>query len=343
MSMNKMGQFVLCGAAALALAAGAIAPAKADDSKVELKASIFLPPSSSFNKGIDLWAKQVEEKSKGRIKINIFPSSQMGPPPRQFDLVRTGVVDFALVLHGLTPGRFPLTELAHLPGAITYGFAGSKSLSQIGPELLKADHPSVKILEMIAISPVPVITKAEVTKASDLKGKRVRAAGSVQSAVLDALGAVPVLIQPGEMNEALSKGMIEGASVGYSGIVTFHLAEANKFVFEGDLGSITFAWLMNEAAYNKLPDDLKKVIDETTGPNSSNFIGRSVQDEENELRVKYQKEGVKVQQLADDGPLKAASETIRSQAIANAESKGLQAKAFLEKLSGAYGKNKDLK
>lgn len=332
--------------AALAFAAvltSAALPACAQDQTIELKASIFLPPSSSFNQGIDKWIAEVQEKSKGRLKINVFPGSQMGPPPRQFDLVRTGVADFGLVLHGLTPGRFNLTELAHLPGVITYGYAGSRALSEVGPEILKADHPGVKILYMVSLSPMPVMTKTEITKASDLVGKRVRAAGSVQSAVLEALGAVPVLIQPGEMNEALTKGMVDGLSVGYSGMSTYRLNEAAKYVFEGDLGSVTFAFVMNQGAYDKLPADLKKIIDDTTGANGQHFMARSVQDDESGVRAKYMGEGIKVQQLTDDGPLKEASARIREQAIKAAEAKGLPAKEFLDKLSAAYAKYKDAK
>ena len=53
----------------------------------------------------------------GVLIIKIFSASQMGPPPRQFDLARTGVADFSIVLHGLTPGRFPLTVFSASAGS----------------------------------------------------------------------------------------------------------------------------------------------------------------------------------------------------------------------------------
>lgn len=339
--MNLQHSLIASAILAVALSAPLAPAANAQEQPIEMKASMFLPPASSFNKGIDKWIAEVHEKSKGKLKISVFPGSQMGPPPRQFDLVRTGVADFGLVLHGLTPGRFTLTELAHLPGAITSGYVGSRALAEVGPEILKADHPGVKILHVGTISPMPVISKKEVSKASDLKGTRIRAAGSVQSAVLEALGSVPVLIQPGEMNEALTKGMIDGASVGYSGMVTFHLTDAGKFVFEGDLGSVTFAFVMNQASYDKLPPDLKKVIDETSGANGNHFMARALEEEEQTLRAKYQKEGIKIQRLTDDGPLREASAKIRETAIKTAEAKGLPAKEFLDKLKAATEKYKD--
>ena len=71
--------------------------------EVELKASLFTPPSNPLVKGMQKWADELKQKSNGRLVIKIFPASQMGPAPRQFDLARTGVADISVFLHGLTP------------------------------------------------------------------------------------------------------------------------------------------------------------------------------------------------------------------------------------------------
>jgi TRAP-type transport system periplasmic protein len=297
----------------------------------ELKASIFTPPSNPLNRAMEKWAEALKERSNGRLIIKIFAASQMGPPPRQFDLARTGVADFSIVLHGLTPGRFPLTELSHLPGVLTTGYVSSLALSEVGSEALLADHPGVKILNVLPIIPMPIISKDEIRTANDLRGKRIRAAGSVQSDVLQALGAVPTLVQPGDMNDALSKGMIEGASVGYSGIASYRLEDAAKFLIEGDLGGVTFATIMNKGAYDRLPPDLQKLIDEDSGAAGAKRFKILYEDEVN-YRDDFVKRGLKLSKLTDDGPLQTASERIRAQAIKNAESKGLAAQEFLTRL-----------
>jgi TRAP-type C4-dicarboxylate transport system substrate-binding protein len=91
----------------------------------ELKVSLFTVPGNPFNKAMTIWADDLKKKSGGRLVLKIFPAAQMGPAPRQFDLARTGVADIALILHGLTPGRFPLTELSHVPGVLPTSYAGS--------------------------------------------------------------------------------------------------------------------------------------------------------------------------------------------------------------------------
>src|SRR5918912_1072116 len=85
---------------------------------IELKLSHFIPPNHTFHKWAMAWADQLAKESGGRLKITIYPNGQLvGPPNRQLDAARNGITDIAWVLHGVTPGRYPMTELANLPFA----------------------------------------------------------------------------------------------------------------------------------------------------------------------------------------------------------------------------------
>ncbi len=247
----------------LAVAAVALSPVSlAAAQQIQLKGYLFPPTGNPLVRALEQWSEELKQKSNGRLDVRIFPASQMGPPPRQFDLARTGVADIAVVLQGSTPGRFPLTELVHVPGVVTNDYAASLGISEAAQDILAPDYPGVKILNVMAVSTV-IISRGEITSASGLKGKRVRAAGSVQSDVLEALGAVLTVVQPGDFNDALNKGMIEGVSTAYSGIDSYKLYDVGKFVAEGNMGTVTFATVMNRSAYDTLPPDLKKLIDET--------------------------------------------------------------------------------
>src|SRR5690348_345697 len=90
-----------------AASTGLFFAATAQAQNVELKVSMFAPPSLSFNKEFVIVAQELEQKTQGRLKLALFHSSQLGPAPRQYDLVRTGVADIAYHLTGFTPGRFP--------------------------------------------------------------------------------------------------------------------------------------------------------------------------------------------------------------------------------------------
>src|SRR5277367_3784178 len=110
MGRKRMSDFtktipIICAAIA-ALVLATIEPAAAQ--VVQLKASLFTPSGNPIVRATEKWSDDLKEKSGGRLNILVFPGGQMGPPPRQFDLVRTGVADIAVILNGSTPGRFPL-------------------------------------------------------------------------------------------------------------------------------------------------------------------------------------------------------------------------------------------
>ena len=334
--MNLLKKLAVVSCASIA-AIGLISIKPASGQVVELKASLFTIAGNPFNKAMDIWAEDLKKKSGGRLVLKIFPASQMGPAPRQFDLARTGVADIALILHGLTPGRFPLTELSHVPGVLPSSYVGSLAMSEIAPEFLAAEYPGVKIINIVTLR-TEIISRTEIRSAKDLAGKRIRAAGSVQSDVLKTLGAVPTLVQPGDMNDALSKGMVDGISTAYSGIDSYKLDDAGKFVAEGDMGSVTFAVVINTGAYDALAPDLRKLIDETSGVASARNFGKVDDENETALRGVLIKRGVSINQLIDDGSLNSASKAILDQALKNAAAKGMDSQKFLDRLKVALAK-----
>ncbi|MDV7390003.1 hypothetical protein RZS08_01565, partial [Arthrospira platensis SPKY1] len=87
------------------LCAGLLVTGAQAQSTVTLRLHQFLPPQGTVpSKALTTWAKKIEEESKGRIKIQLFPSMQLGgTPPQLFDQARDGVVDIVWTLPGYTP------------------------------------------------------------------------------------------------------------------------------------------------------------------------------------------------------------------------------------------------
>src|SRR5580693_2437961 len=87
------------------------------DTPITLKLHHFVSSvSSGHDKFLVPWARKVEQESGGRLRIDIFPSMQLGGTPAQlFDQARDGIVDLAWVVPSLTPGRFPKIEMFELP------------------------------------------------------------------------------------------------------------------------------------------------------------------------------------------------------------------------------------
>jgi TRAP-type transport system periplasmic protein len=91
--------------------------ARADAPQVTLKLHHFFSAvSSGHEKFLVPWARKVEAESDGRLRIDIFPSMQLGGAPAQlFDQARDGVADIVWAVPGITPGRFAKVETFELP------------------------------------------------------------------------------------------------------------------------------------------------------------------------------------------------------------------------------------
>ena len=197
-----MGLHRLAKACALAVAvvlgefsAGA---AHAADKKVyTLKLSHFVPPQHAFHKWVVKWTQKITKELHGRLKFQIYPNGQLvGPPNRQFDAARNGIVDIAWCLNGVTPGRYPMTELANLP--FSWPSAGvdlplmAKRLTELAPKYLASEYPGLHILFMNMANPVVVYSKEPIHSVADFKGKKIRYASTANKEMLDAMGAVPI-------------------------------------------------------------------------------------------------------------------------------------------------------
>lgn len=267
---------------------------------IELKATHFVPPNHTFHKELLRWGEELAQKSNGRLKLSVFPSAQMGPPPRQFDLVRTGVADIGIALTGLTPGRFPMTEISNLPFACTTSTVCSRLMTELAPRYLAKDTEGVKLLQTIITPPLKFhLAKAKIDKMADFKGLRIRYAGELFAQSVKAFGATPVAVPPGDVVDAMSKGTIDGALFPFEGAASFQLGSVAKFSTQPGTNSASFLWVMNPATYAKLPKDLQAVIDQTTGPASAERIGKILDDAETDGRNYMTSKGVQIIDLSD--------------------------------------------
>lgn len=302
-----------------------------------LKISTFVPPKHAFNRMLEAWGQELAEKSGGELTVEIFPAGQLGPPPRQFDLVKSGAADISVVLHGATPGRFPISELAGLP--LTAPSAGnestitSKRLTELAPEYLAKEHEGTHILWMAVTPPLKVHVKGfDPSNLENFKGKRIRYAGSVWQSILEAIGASPVPVPPAESADAMSKGVVDGASFPFEATIPFDLAPVSEYSLTPGIASATFAVVMGDQAYDRLTDEMKALVDETTGPDRAAAFGAMWDSGEDHGREYMEKGGVKVVAMNDEtlAQLKSILAPIIEGAVKAVDDGGMSGSAFVE-------------
>ncbi|MGA2893350.1 MAG: TRAP transporter substrate-binding protein [Xanthobacteraceae bacterium] len=332
MSLGRnLTTFVAATAAALALASPALAQT------IELKVSHFLPANHTFQKAMVAWGEELDKASNGRLKLDIYPAGQLGGGPnREFDAARNGSVDIAISLHGATPGRYAMTELASLPFASPHAgmtsAIASKRLTELAPIYLTKEHEGLKILWMAITPPLMFHSKTPIHTIEDFKGKRIRYAGLQFKNIIDSLGGVPLLVPPQETQDALAKGIIDAATFPYEGAASFDIATVAKNTLEPGVSSATFAVVMNPAKYASLPDDLKALIDKTTGPAAAEKFGESWDQAEHQGKVSMLAEGTQVYVLPPPelAKMKQAFAPQVDAAIADVEKQGKPGRKFFE-------------
>ncbi|WP_293577248.1 TRAP transporter substrate-binding protein [Phaeobacter sp.] len=335
---------LLGAAGAMALVAMSATSAVAQE--VTLKLHQFLPAQANVPKLIlDVWADKVEASSDGRIKIDRYPSMQLGgKPPELMDQAIDGVADIVWTVVGYTPGRFPSTEVFELPFMMTNARAASHAYWEMFDEHMKdTEFKDVKILGTWVHGPGIIHTSGPVETPADLRGMKIRGGGRSVNALLTELGATPVGMPVPAIPEALSKGVIDGTTIPWEVTAALKVPELvdNHTEFTGRaLYTLTFVLAMNKEKYESLPDDLKKAVDENSGLEFSVFAGGTMADADDPSREIALDEGNNVITLDADQTAvwREAAQPIYQQWLDDMSSKGIDGEALLEQATGLIEK-----
>ncbi len=248
---------------------------------VTLKVAHFLPTSSNFHRFVLLpWCDKIGKESGGSLKCQIYPSMQLGGAPSQlFDQVRDGVADIVWSLPTYQAGRFTKSEVFELPFLIRTSEAGSQALWDYIQKDAQDEFKGVKLIFTHLNDGNQLhLGSRQVKKLEDLKGLKLRAPTRIGSQTLAALGAVPVQMPAPSVPESISKGVVDGASITWEVSTALKLQEICKTHTEtapnqAKHSYAIFVFAMNQAKYNGLPANLKKVIDQNSGPAVSKWAG----------------------------------------------------------------------
>ncbi len=264
-----------------ALAACVVAPATAQD--VTLKVHHFWPPNAMGPSTILVpWCEKIARESSNRMKCQIYPAMQLGGTPQNLiDQAKDGVVDIVWTLPGYTAGRYPMMEVFELPFMSSSATATSQAAWDYYTQYGNKEFPGIKALAVHVHDNGYVHTVAKQVKAmSDFKGLRMRAPTRQTNRMLAALGAAPVAMPLPALPEALSKGVIDGYLLPWEVIPSIKAQELTKYDSETDpksrsLYTAVFILAMNQARYDSLPADLRKVIDDNSGLALSRHMGQA--------------------------------------------------------------------
>ncbi len=336
-------------ASAAALALGAPAVHVGAQQPITLKFHTFMAPQSAvFLTMHKPWMAKVEKESGGRIRFEAYPAMQLGGAPGQlYDQVRDGVVDVIWTLPGWTAGRFPRVEVFELPFMMNNAEATSKAYWEYVHTMTPDEFKEVHLLALHVHGPGMFhTTDKQIRTPADLRGLKIRGATRQITKLLGSLGATPVGMPLPAIPDALSKGTINGCAIPWEVVPSVRVHELTKFHSEFPanapaLYTATFVMAMNPAKYQSLPPDLKKVIDDNSGINTSAWLGRIQQENDVPGRKSAADRGNTIYQIsaADAAEFVKRSSQVDDEWVADMNKRGVDGKKLLETAKSLIAKH----
>ena len=260
-------------------APAALRLARADAPQVTLKLHHhFSAVSAPHEKFLAPWARKLEAESGGRIRIELFPSMQLGGAPGQlFDQARDGLADIVWAVPASTPGRFAKIEVFELPFVPSHrALVNSKAIEDYAAANLQDEFREIRPLCFSCRDHGILHTTRAIKSIDDLKGLRLHVPNRLAADAMRALGANGVTVPTPQMPMALTAHAIDGCLDPWDVVPSLRLNDLLKNhtdFAESALSTATFVLAMNKAAYERLPRDLKTVIDNNAGQATAAMAG----------------------------------------------------------------------
>lgn len=262
----------------------------ADGETYKIVAAHSTAETTSFNEIFTYFKDELEEKSEGRIEVEIHPNATLGADRELIEGVQSG--DITMSVHSTapavnfvkdlavfdTPFLFPDKETAR--EVMEYGTPFYEKMAQSAEEkgfkLLGLHDQGFRTL---------TLNGTKVQEPADLKGIRLRTMeNEYHMSMWKTLGANPTPLPFDEVYTALQQGTVDGQENPYELIVSQRFYEQQEYIVQTNHILQTIQIIMNDDFYNNLPEDLQELVQETM--TDAVQIGNDFIDEKEEEYLK---------------------------------------------------------
>lgn len=312
----------------------------ANAQEVTLKVHHFTPSTAYIQTQLlEPWCDKLFQASQNRIKCRIYPSMQLGGTPAQLaDQARDGLADIIFTNPAYQSGPFLKSEVFTLPFISKDPKAASRAMWDYAQQYSADEFQRLKPLMFFYGDHTPLhFAKKTAATLEELKGLRVRSPGRWEGKILTSLGMLPVQMAAPQIPESVSKGVIDGVLVPWSGYQLLKLSEVTKFHTDMASGQTNMNYpillvAMNLDKYNSLPADLKKAVDSVSGREMSAWGAEVYENSMNSGIKAGRAAGAVVTPLSDAEHARWVKATagVYDEWVAEVNSKGGDGKKLLE-------------
>ena len=269
-----MKRALLAGMAALLLAGAAQAE------PVILKFAIDQPSNSRNYKGWFLpWMEEIEKASNGTIKWEQYPDGTLGKVGDTIDRVASGIAHAGWDIPPNYGQRYASLAVASLPGIHQDSVKASAALwRSYTKNIIGHEFSAVKLLAVWVGPPVNLFLREKIDNPADLSGLKIATGSKERVQMIAAMGGTPVGLSVSEYYQALQKGVVDGVLTSWAPVWNNKLSDHITAVYPGPYGGGGPVIVMNKEAYESLPPDGKKAIDDLGGEYASKSAAQYLAD-----------------------------------------------------------------
>lgn len=252
------------GAMALGVAPAIVGSARAQEKVTWRCQSHYPEASASFRGSQAVMARELEERTGGRFKIELLGAGTIANGAEIYNSVRRGVIPMGSTFPGFNLGESELFGLySGVPGTLQEPWQMTHWVKNLGLEdAVNESMASKDVVFRAHMSyPMELCLKEQLEPDTNLGGLKVASFGTILN-YLDGAGFAAQSISGGELYQALATGVLDGANWGAAqGHLSMKLWEVAPVQMKPALAIVTDVFVINKKAFDELPDDLRIIFD----------------------------------------------------------------------------------
>ncbi|KPQ04314.1 MAG: TRAP-type C4-dicarboxylate transport system, periplasmic component [Rhodobacteraceae bacterium HLUCCA12] len=220
------------------------------------------------NSTIRVFMEEVESRVGDQIGFEYYPAQQLGSGADLLSLTQEGVVDIGLVVPSYISDILPLSAVSELPGAYGSSCEGTMAMHELmtGDGILAREefNPNdVRVLITHAFAPFQAFSTQSFESLASYEGQKLRTLGLVTDLTIESLGATPIRISAPEINEAMSRGTIDGGLLGVATVLSYDLVPYVRSGTYGEsFGGAVVTYTISHSNWERLSPEVQEAMTE---------------------------------------------------------------------------------
>ncbi len=228
------------------------------------------PATHHFAKyAFEPWKKEVEEKTGGRVKVEIYHGGILGKMTTTIEDTAAGKYHVAINVPSYKYEKHILPVIGECPfsfPSIEAGYRVINALVAKYPDIIQKEFNEVELMGFTVTDPYILWSRTPIRKMEDLKGKMVSLKSKTFKETIKAWGSTPVSVATPEAYTALQRGTIDILTYSQIGGCSYKFYEVGYYVTKTDMWNFVICGIMNKKFFNSLPMDLQKLFKEELNP-----------------------------------------------------------------------------